>query len=107
MNTNKQPNFWIDLKHHPDGSTVVAIECDDKELTFDGHYVCLFPPKQDETDLVDIINRVDKILNLLRGLHDRTMLQRYSMSVESFNGSDYVSSEESEDGAWVKFEDLT
>lgn len=42
----KQVSAWLDM--HSTG--VWGIECDDTDLTFDGHYMCLFPRKPEETD---------------------------------------------------------
>ena len=51
----KQASAWIDVHHGPDGMTV-GIETDDELVTFDGHFICLFPVAPGEKDLAGAIS---------------------------------------------------
>jgi hypothetical protein len=46
-----QPSFWKDYYYDPETPNmpgVLGIECNDKSLTFDGHFVCIIPTKSDQ-----------------------------------------------------------
>lgn len=63
----KQVTAWMDFKHYPDGSMVVGIECNEPDLTFDGHFVCIFPRGEDETDDTEALMRCEIVLQQMEG----------------------------------------
>ena len=63
---NKQPSAWIDHLSK-DGDVIVGIESDDKSLTFDGHYICLFPRAENEKDNDKAQKRAEAVLSFMRG----------------------------------------
>lgn len=62
-----QASMWVDYKHCHDGSMMLGIESDDKSLTFDGHFVMLFPKGEHEHDDTKAMERANEILKYLRG----------------------------------------
>ena len=62
----KQPKAWIDFKHENNNITV-GIECDDPSLTFDGHFICLFPCSPEEKDATEAMKRAEELLKYMRG----------------------------------------
>jgi hypothetical protein len=63
----EQASVWWDFWHGPKGQVEVGIECSDKSLTFDGHYICLVPKHKDEIDSSGAIARAEILLSYLRG----------------------------------------
>lgn len=59
-------NFWVDFKRGYPNPPIIGIETDDKDLTFDGRFCCLFPvgSKDDTTD--EAMERATKILELIQ-----------------------------------------
>lgn len=64
----KQPFMWMDYRHNEDGSMTLGIECDDPNLTFDGHYMCLFPQGKDEKDDTGARQRCEEALKFFKGM---------------------------------------
>ncbi len=58
---------WLEVYHSPDGQMMFGIECDDPTLTFDGHYVCVFPPKEGESYLDQSQERAQFVLDCMLG----------------------------------------
>lgn len=57
----------MDYRHN-DGTMTLGIECDDPSLTFDGHYICLFPQGKNEKDDVGTRKRCEEALKFFRGM---------------------------------------
>ena len=55
------PRVWTDLKHFPDGSMHWGVECEDKSLAFDGHFICIVPHKDPEAGRIIAEAIVDAI----------------------------------------------
>lgn len=58
-----QPSMWIDITSEGE----VGIECDDKSLTFDGHYVMIFPRGKNDDGIDGAMKRAEEILKFMRG----------------------------------------
>lgn len=63
----KQASAWVDFKHFDDGSLVIGIETDDESLTFDGHFICLFPEAPGEKDSEPAMKRARAVLDYMQG----------------------------------------
>lgn len=60
----KQVKAWVDMWHDEHtGDMCWGIECDDPDLTFDGHFMCVIPgaPSASNQGLAEII------LNYMKG----------------------------------------
>ena len=57
-------HVWWDFRHNEDESIDIGIECADESLTFDGHYLCIIPPRQGESTEQHIV-RVERIIRLI------------------------------------------
>jgi DNA gyrase inhibitor GyrI len=63
----QQLSMWVDVYRSDDGEMFVGIECDDPEVTFDGHYVCIFPRHENENDLEGAMERAEFMLSYMKG----------------------------------------
>lgn len=63
----KQMNAWLDMYHGPDGIIMWGIECDEPTMTFDGHYICIFPVANDEEGLDGSQSRAQCVLDYMQG----------------------------------------
>ena len=62
----KRRFFWLDTYTDASGDLMWGIESSDKSLTFDGHFVCVFPRKKGEKFLDESFERATAFLNILR-----------------------------------------
>lgn len=59
-------NFWIGFKKQYPKPPIIGIETDDKELTFDGKFIMLFPRSNKEQTNDNAMDRAEKILGLIQ-----------------------------------------
>lgn len=66
--SKKKLAVWMDIKHLDSGEMVVGLECDDPRLTFDGHYICLFPCRASEgKDWTGADERCKAVMDYMKG----------------------------------------
>lgn len=63
----KQMSAWLDLHHDGLGKMTWGIECDDPGLTFDGHFICIFPQHTEERDDGGSFRRAQATLEYMQG----------------------------------------
>ncbi len=59
----RQLNVWLDINHNGEW----CIECDDPEITCDGHIICVFPWRVCETNSDGSESRAKIVLSYMRG----------------------------------------
>lgn len=70
----KQRKMWLDYYQTEEGHIIPGIECDDPALTFDGHYICVFPIGKNEEDNTKATERAMEVLAYMQG---RKQIKRY------------------------------
>lgn len=58
-----QPSVWWDFTKDLE----VGLECSDPSLTFDGHYIAIFPKSSGETDSSGAIKRAEQAIEFMTG----------------------------------------
>lgn len=61
--------MWLDMK-----GDCWGIECDDPAMTFDGHFICLFPRRADEINEDGSHERASAVIDYMQG---RKQAKRY------------------------------
>ncbi len=64
---DRQMDVWADIHHADDGTMTWGIECDNKSLTFDGHFMCLFPAAPEDTEMEGARKRAEEVIKYMRG----------------------------------------